>query len=115
MSILRKIAAILAILFAPTSSYAGPCTPEISRIQVEIDKQIEITAEKGKTAKQTVGAQLGHQPTPQSIAEAEAALGEAAPQAALLALARARELDKRGDAKGCTLAAQEAQRALKRR
>jgi hypothetical protein len=116
MPIVRKSAAMLAIAVSlPTSSYAGPCTAEIGRIQVEIDKQIEITAGKGKTAKQTVGAQLGHQPTPQSIADAEAALGEGAPQAALHALERARELDKKGDAKGCTLASQEAQRALKRK
>jgi hypothetical protein len=47
---------------------AGPCTSEISKIEQAVNEPNSMYA---PTARQTVGAQLNRQPTPESIARAE--------------------------------------------
>jgi hypothetical protein len=94
---------------------AGPCTTDIDRLQQRVDAGLEAAAAAGPAAQENVNAKLHHQPTPGSIAGAEASLGEGArPRTALLALQRARELDQAGDATGCQQALGEVARALAR-
>src|SRR5262245_61044967 len=58
-------------LFLATSvacAHAGPCSSEISKIEQAVANPNSGIA---PMARQTVGAQLSHQPTPQSVARAE--------------------------------------------
>jgi hypothetical protein len=80
------------------SAHAGPCTGDIARFEAAV-RQSAGNPDAGPFARQSVGAQLGHQPTPGSIKRAEAQ-AQGTFQAAL---ARARRLDARGD-RGCARA-----------
>ena len=54
------------------SAQAGPCTADIAKIEKAVS---EPNSPFGPTARQTVGAQLGEQPTPASMARAEKRAG----------------------------------------
>jgi hypothetical protein len=99
--------AALVLIGGSAASYAGPCTTEISRVEQRI-RAAQVSPSPGDagdaTAPQSVGAQLHHQPTPNSVLSAERmanADGEAA-------LARARNADTAGDASACAKALAEA-------
>jgi hypothetical protein len=94
-----------ALILSVASAHAGPCTAKIAQFE-KVVRQSASTPGAGPTASQTIGAQLGHQPTPGSVRRAE---GRA--QATFeSALARARRLDARGNRAGCTSALAEAKR-----
>ncbi len=61
-----------ALALSISSSYAGPCAPEIERIRAGIDAWLA----SGPSAPQSVGAMLHHQPTPGSVAAAEERLAQ---------------------------------------
>lgn len=95
----------IALLIQVEPSCASPCSRAIDRMQARIDAGLESAAARGKTAKQSTGAQLDHQPTPASIAAAEAALNEGRKyQLALDDLSLARTRDQLNDAAGCKAA-----------
>lgn len=75
----------------PAAARAGPCTSDIARLETA-------AGSSGLTAPQSVGAQLGHEPTPASIAKSQERLK--ASFAALMA--RAKRYDARGNRLGCT-------------
>jgi hypothetical protein len=111
----RLIVTTLSLLVVSAAAQAGPCSKAIDRVQAQIDAGLDATAGAGKTAKQSLAADQSRQPTPASIAAAEAALGEGAGyQTALAALSRARKFDQSGDAANCKRAVGQARRALKR-
>jgi hypothetical protein len=95
---------IVAVLVAgAVNAQAGPCTAGIA----EVERYIERTAPgptAGPTAPQSVGAQLHHQPTPDSV---EGAASKARADGSV-ALERARQADAAGDAAACKSALQEA-------
>ena len=103
-------AAVLAVALGPT--YAGPCLPEIDRLQPRVDAKLEAAAGSGPTAAESLAARLHRQPTPGSIAAAEEKLGEIAAGALAAAMARAREADGAGDRSACEQAVAEVQRLL---
>jgi hypothetical protein len=106
-------AAALALFAMP--SLAGPCLHEIDRMQAQVDARIGTAAGAGPSAPQSRDAGLHHQPTPQSLAAAEGKLGEGSQmEAAVAALARAREADRADDKNACERALAEAQRAIGR-
>jgi hypothetical protein len=110
---LRPIAAagLLALVTGPAA--AGPCTADIDALQAKIDSRVDTTAGAGKLGSQSQAAQLHRQPTPQSIADAEAKLGEGkASDEALAALGKARKADAAGDAAACSDALAAARKAL---
>jgi hypothetical protein len=112
---LQMILALSAAMLAGSTvpGLAGPCTADIDRLQVQVDAKLEAAANTGPAGRETTGALLHHQPTPESIARAEGRLDEgAAARKALEALARARESDQAGNAQACTQALAEAQRAI---
>ena len=74
-----------ASLAGGASAHAGPCTEAISRF--------ETTLHAVPTAPQTIGAQLGHQPTPASVRRAD----KRARAGLDAVLARAKRLDARND------------------
>jgi hypothetical protein len=66
----RRIAAVLAIgaalgLFA-VPAHAGPCTERIAQFEKAVRQSAE-NPSAGPTAPQSIGAQLGRQPTPSSV------------------------------------------------
>lgn len=102
----------LAIAFAGAalslgiaSAHAGPCTAAIAQFEQALRKSGN-EPDAGPTARQSIGAQLGHQPTPSSVKRAE----ERAQTNFAGALARAKRLDARGNRSGCKRALAEARR-----
>ena len=102
----------LAIAFAgavlslsTASAHAGPCTSAIAQFERAL-RQSGNEPGAGPTARQSVGAQLGHQPTPSSVKRAE----ERAQTNFAGALARAKRLDARLNRSGCKRALAEARR-----
>ena len=102
----------LAIAFAGAalslgiaSAHAGPCTAAIAQFEQALG-QSSNEPDAGPTARQSIGAQLGHQPTPSSVKRAE----ERAQTNFAGALARAKRLDARGNRSGCKRALAEARR-----
>jgi hypothetical protein len=114
MTMMRLL--VLALLPAFISeSQAGPCASEIDAMQARIDARIAALAVRGPSAPESSGALLHHQPTPGSVAQAEASVGDSAAkimEAANAAIARARKADLAGDKKGCEDALVAASRAL---
>jgi hypothetical protein len=67
---LTRLALMTSALFALGAgcAQAGPCSADIARIEKALNAP---NSPFGPTARQTVGAQLGRQPTPASMARAE--------------------------------------------
>jgi hypothetical protein len=55
---------------------AGPCWPEVGRVQAEVDGYLEARASAGPYAEESRRALMNPQPTPASIAAAEEAVGD---------------------------------------
>jgi hypothetical protein len=90
------------LLASLTPAEAGPCTGAIDAAQARADARIDAIAGAGGYGKQSTGAMLHHQPTPGSVAQAEAQLGEgASPEDLMNALTEARAADAAGDRAAC--------------
>ncbi|AWM87399.1 hypothetical protein [Microvirga sp. 17 mud 1-3] len=115
MVIARTAALSAAFVFLSIpAGHAGPCIAAIDRLQAQLDTRVDTTAGAGSASRESTGALLHREPTPESIARAEGALGEGkALQAGLEALGRAREADKAGDENACQHFLEEAQKSLK--
>jgi hypothetical protein len=99
------------MLFAASMSsvYAGPCSPQIEQMAARVEARLEARAGE------STAARLHRQPTPQSIAAAEEALGKLSGETVervRSAMARARTADDVGDQKACDVALAEVQRAI---
>src|SRR5262245_3455443 len=105
--VVKVIAAfVVAVsLLSTTSAHAGPCSNAIAQFEQAV-RQSANNPDAGPTARQSIGAQLDRQPTPGSVARAEAR----AQKTFEAALARAKRLDARGNRVGCTRALNEAKR-----
>jgi hypothetical protein len=78
---------------------AGPCTADISRFEATVHQSMGDPF-AGLTAPQSVDAQLGHQPTLQSIHRADQRLKSRFSEA----MARAKWYDAQGNRSACTRA-----------
>jgi hypothetical protein len=88
-----------------SAAQAGPCSEDIAKFEAAI-RQSAGNPNAGLTARQSVGAQLDRQPTPDSLKQAHERL-----QSKFSAtLARAKQLDAKGDRTGCTRALSVAKR-----
>ena len=95
------------VLLAPwggcDTAQAGPCAAQIVQVEQQIRKA-QAAGDPGgagaPTGQQSVAAQLHHQPTPGTVAGAE----DKARDAAIAALARARNADAANDTAGCARA-----------
>jgi hypothetical protein len=97
---------VVAVLVLSTASaHAGTCGNAIAQFEQAV-RQSAKNPTAGPTASQTVGAQTGRQPTPDSVKRAD----EDARAAFEAALARAKSLDAKGDQAGCSQALADAQR-----
>ena len=97
------VAAALGLSVA--SAHAGPCSSKIAQFEQAV-RQSAGNPNAGPMAPQSIGAQLGDQPTPASIRRAE----QQAQAAFAATLARAKRLDEQGNRVGCTRALAAAKR-----
>jgi hypothetical protein len=107
------IGAFLVTLAPPC--HAGPCSADIDATQARIDAKLEAEAAAGKTAPQSTAATAHRQPTPDSIAAAEAKIGDVSGKlvhAVQEDMALARRDDAAGDSAGCTEALDKVHKAL---
>jgi hypothetical protein len=113
---LALAAAVAAAIAAP--AFAGPCTSQIDKAQADFDRRLDAEAAEGASGPESVDATLHHQPTPQTIAEAEAKLGDISPdlaQSFIDALHRARDADDAGKAAECRQAVADARAILNKK
>jgi predicted lipid-binding transport protein (Tim44 family) len=107
--------AVVALAASTVAGYAGPCSPEIDRMQARLDARVEAVAGAGQSAPENPGALVHRQPRPGSIAAAETSLGEISPEAVKAvreAMTRARAADQAGDLATCQQALAEVQRTI---
>jgi hypothetical protein len=95
-----------ASLASGPSAHAGPCTGAISRFETARHRSAA-AQDVVPTAPQTIGAQLGHQPTAASVGRAE----KRAQAGFDAVLVRAKTLDAQNDS-ACTQALDEAKQIL---
>lgn len=98
-----------ALISAP--AFAGPCSSQIDKAQATFDHRLDAEAGEGASGPESTDATLHHQPTPQTIAEAEAKLGDISPdlaQSFIDTLNRARDADDAGKAAECRQAVADA-------
>jgi hypothetical protein len=92
--------AITVALLSAAPAYADSCTRSITRVQAKVDAAIAARAGSGPWRPESVGAGLGHQPTPRSLAAAEGGNGRPL-EDATNSLQRARAADRSGDIATC--------------
>jgi len=110
------VMALAGGLFASIGSpaFAGPCTAALDTLQPKIDALVDATAGKGKFGVESDAATMSRQPTPDSIAAAEAALGEGkSAQEAIDVMGDARDADASGDRPGCEKAIEQLRSILR--
>jgi hypothetical protein len=96
----RKITAavVCAVLaLAATNALAGPCTSDIAQFEAAI-RNSQGNPFAGLTAPQSIGADLNHQPTAASVAQAQQRLKKTF----AATMARAKRYDAQGNRPGCT-------------
>ncbi len=107
--------AAVACALTPEVARAGPCTDQIYQADVAINTRLDAAAAKGKSGTESTFATTNHQPTPASVAEAEAKLGDV-PEAEVRALREymqaARRADEAGDRPACEKALSQARSVL---
>jgi hypothetical protein len=89
------VGAVLGLTAA--DAWAGPCTSDIAAFEAAIARS-QGNPFAGLSARQTVGADLNHQPTQASVAQAQAQLKKTF----AATMARARRYDAQGNGPGCT-------------
>jgi hypothetical protein len=114
-----RLAAASAAMFAAmiAASHAGPCAADIDAMQARIDAKVEAVAAAGPFLRQTDFAGRSDQPTPRSIAAAEARRGEISWQtvdAVRRDMAQARAADAAGDGRACRIALAEVRHMIDR-
>lgn len=92
--------AIFILLCTASQAHAGPCLKAIDRTQAQLDVAIEKNAGSHGWKRESLSALRSYQPTPRSLAEAEAGNGPDF-TGALDALDRARAADQIGDIAAC--------------
>src|SRR5215831_6207126 len=115
MNIQRSTLVCATVLAASMSAtYAGPCSPEITRVRQVIDARIHAKA-GAVDASESTAAKMHRQPTPRSIGAAEVTGGQTSPEeynAVEAAMARAVEADRAGNQSACEQALADAKRAV---
>jgi len=91
------------VLWSGSAALSGPCGVQIAQLEGKI-RRAASSPESGPTAPQSVAGQLHHQPTPDSVQNAE----RNARVAASAALDRVRQADVDGNAVACAKALDEA-------
>lgn len=98
-------APVILLLNVTNPAMAAPsdaCSVGIDRVQAELDATLARRAATGPTAKQSDFATMRRQPTPETVARAEAEIGDwQGGTKAAAALQNARKANARGDQRAC--------------
>jgi hypothetical protein len=112
---LRLLVLAAALAASASAAQAGPCAQQIDLMQARFDAKLAAAARSGPTARESVAATDSRQPTPDSIAAAEAKLGDISPgtvEVIEAGMARARKADMAGDKSACEQALADVQRTI---
>jgi hypothetical protein len=101
----RALVVAAALGLGVALAHAGPCSGEIAWFEQAV-RQSAANPNAGPMAPQSIGAQLGQQPTPASIRRVQ----QRARATFNATMARAKRLDARGDGAGCNQALTAAKR-----
>jgi hypothetical protein len=93
------------LLCGSGTAHSGPCTSQIEELERQIG-HVSSSAKNGPSAPQSIEAQLHHQPTPETVRNAE----RKANADAAAALQRARQADTDDNPAACAKALNEAKR-----
>jgi hypothetical protein len=104
---IRSLAGAAAIVLVASPVFAGPCKSSIDELQGRVDAAIEHQASAGSWKPESLSALRNYQPTPQSIAASEGAVGKRY-QGVLVLLRRARTADRAGNQARCNAELQKA-------
>jgi hypothetical protein len=107
----------LALLPSPAFALGGACTAQLDKLQQQVDSQVGAAAASGPTGPESTDAKLHHQPTPQSLAQAEANLGDktaGSDDSFIYAMKRARDADDDNQEAKCLAALADAKAAVKK-
>lgn len=98
----------------PSFAASDACMAGIERVQVQLDAALARRAAAGPSAKETSFATMNRQPTPATVARAEAQLGDwPGATKAVAALRSARQAQAAGDRRGCLNALRSARSAIR--
>ena len=104
-----------ALVLWTATSHAGPCTDEIYQADVAIGKRLDAIAGQGRAAPESNFATMHRQPTPGTVARAEAQVGDLS-DADLNAMTQdmeeARKADAANDQAGCEKALADVRRIV---
>ena len=104
-----------ALTLTTLAVHAGPCTDEIYQADEAINRRLDAIAGQGKTAAQSTFATLHRQPTPATVAGAEAKAGDISAEDAKQVreyMTEARKADDANDRDACEKALAEARKIL---
>lgn len=107
--------AAAATAMSISSSYAGPCSLEIAHLQGAVDAMLAQRAATGPSAPESINATMHRQPTPASVAAAEARVGGLwthTIMAVTHGMTRARLADRAGNPRACRRAVAEVQHTI---
>jgi hypothetical protein len=107
----------LAFSLGAAPALAGPCTDRIYGTDLAVARLLDAAAAQGRPAAESTFATMHRQPTPGTVASAEAQAGDLTAdelQAITEAMDEARHADDAGDSAGCEKALNEVDRMLKR-
>ena len=107
--------AAAALVLWTATSHAGPCTDGIYQADVAIGKRLDAIAAQGRVAPESNFATMHRQPTPGTVARAEAQVGdlsEADLDAMTQDMEEARKVDAANDRAGCEKALADVRRIL---
>jgi hypothetical protein len=106
---------VLALWASISAANAASCSNDIDRMQARIDANVEAIAAAGPAVPPGIGAGMGVQPTPYSMATVEEKMGEikrSTFDAVHDAMTRARAANSAGKYKACEKALADVRRAM---
>jgi hypothetical protein len=117
MIVRHATASAMALVLFATAAHAGPCTDRIYQTDLAVSKLLDVAAAQGRPAAESTFATMHRQPTPSTVASAEAKAGDlslADFEAITKDMDEARNADDAGDRAGCEKALDTVDRMLHR-
>ena len=105
----------MALVLSAAPAHAGPCTDRIYQTDLAVAKLLDVAAAQGRPAAESTFATMHRQPTPGTVASAEAKVGDLSPadfEAITKDMDEARNADDAGDRDGCEKALSAVDRIL---
>jgi hypothetical protein len=109
--------ASMAVVCFAAAAHAGPCTDRIYQTDLAVSTLLGAAAAQGRPAAESTFATMHRQPTPSTVASAEAKAGALSPddfEAITAGMDQARSADDAGDRAGCEKALDTVDRMLHR-